>query len=85
MKMFRMQWTALVAVITCVLVAVTNPEQGLNILQKVNLVVLAGWIGYWLDRELFPYARPHEADTDGAMLRRSIIVAGSMLAVGLGL
>jgi hypothetical protein len=27
---------------------------------KVHLLLLAGWGGYWLDRALFPYARPHE-------------------------
>lgn len=26
---------------------------------KIMLVSLAAWGGYWLDRWLFPYARPH--------------------------
>jgi hypothetical protein len=48
---------------------------------KANLMSLGGWGGYWLDRALFPYDRPHEylegpghsrsahisADTGGAM------------------
>lgn len=29
-------------------------------LYKVHLMSLGGWGGYWLDRTLFPYARPHE-------------------------
>jgi hypothetical protein len=29
-------------------------------LYKLHLLLLAGWGGYWLDRGLFPYARPHE-------------------------
>ncbi len=29
-------------------------------LYKIHLLLLAGWGGYWLDRGLFPYARPHE-------------------------
>ncbi len=29
-------------------------------LYKIHLLLLAGWGGYWLDRVLFPYARPHE-------------------------
>lgn len=29
-------------------------------LYKLHLMVLAGWAGYWLDRALFPYSRPHE-------------------------
>jgi hypothetical protein len=26
---------------------------------KAHLMALAGWGGYWLDRALFPYDRPH--------------------------
>jgi hypothetical protein len=29
-------------------------------LYKAHLLSLGGWGGYWLDRALFPYARPHE-------------------------
>jgi Putative 2/3 transmembrane domain holin len=32
-------------------------------LYKAHLMALGGWGGYWLDRALFPYARPHEALT----------------------
>lgn len=28
-------------------------------LYKCHLMSLGGWGGYWLDRALFPYARPH--------------------------
>jgi len=74
---------------------------------KMHLLALGGWGGYWLDRALFPYDRPHEyllpegdaasaaegvaavelvaADQYGiAMIRRAIIVAASLLCVGLG-
>ena len=30
-------------------------------LYKAHLLALAGWGGYWLDRALFPYDRPHAA------------------------
>lgn len=30
-------------------------------LYKAHLLALAGWGGYWLDRALFPYDRPHTA------------------------
>lgn len=83
-------------------------------LYKLSLVSLAGVVGYWLDRSLFPYARPdvfltldpateHETHADDgtctleaqaddtllrlmglAMLRRAIIVAAAMVAIGLG-
>lgn len=29
-------------------------------LYKLHLLSLGGWGGYWLDRFLFPYSRPHE-------------------------
>jgi Putative 2/3 transmembrane domain holin len=29
-------------------------------LYKAHLMSLGGWGGYWLDRALFPYSRPHE-------------------------
>lgn len=29
-------------------------------LYKAHLLSLGGWAGYWLDRGLFPYDRPHE-------------------------
>ena len=87
------------------------PQQLPVSLYKLSLVTLAGVVGYWLDRSLFPYARPDvflelsgiEVDDDGAcsglhivpdttllqlmgtaMLRRAIIVAATMLAMGLG-
>jgi hypothetical protein len=28
-------------------------------LYKAHLLSLGGWGGYWLDRALFPYSRPH--------------------------
>lgn len=87
------------------------PQQLPVSLYKLSLVTLAGVVGYWLDRSLFPYARPDvflelsgiEVDRDEccaarhivpdttllrlmgmAMLRRAIIVAATMLAMGLG-
>lgn len=29
-------------------------------LYKLSLVTSAGYVGYWIDRSLFPYGRPHE-------------------------
>ncbi len=29
-------------------------------LYKMHLLALGGWGGYWLDRALFPYDRPHQ-------------------------
>ncbi len=36
------------------------PQQAPVTLYKLSLVTAAGLVGYWLDRTLFPYARPGE-------------------------
>ncbi len=49
--------------VTCALVAVVAivaPLQLMVMLSKLVLVTLAAWLGYWIDRAMFPYARPHE-------------------------
>lgn len=38
----------------------TSPGNVLAVsVYKAHLLSLGGWIGYWLDRALFPYDRPH--------------------------
>lgn len=102
-----------VSVALTLAVAAIAPQQIPVSLYKLNLIALAGVAGYWLDRSLFPYARPDAflpdehvddmtADTAdvplqrlgavygldllaaAAMLRRALIVAAAMIAVGLG-
>ncbi|NMG54915.1 hypothetical protein GPA23_09650 [Aromatoleum aromaticum] len=48
----------LVLVVLVVLVALIAPHQLPVSLYKLSLVALAGVAGYWLDRSMFPYARP---------------------------
>lgn len=78
------------------LVGLLAPQQLPVSLYKLSLVSLAAVVGYWLDRSLFPYARPdrfmsecydlaiagHLASV--SMIRRAIIVGCAMLAMGLG-
>lgn len=68
---------------------------------KFALVSAAAYVGYWLDRQLFPYNRPHTLATPevlenphvdpmgiilaSAMLRRAIIVGAMMVSVSLAL
>ncbi|MDO9233057.1 MAG: putative holin [Methylotenera sp.] len=40
------------------LVLAIAPQQAPVTLYKLSLVTLAGLVGYWLDRAIFPYARP---------------------------
>ena len=80
---------ALLAAVWCI-----APQQLPVSLYKLSLVTLAAVVGYWLDRSLFPYARPdairiqpvpdQHCIMGAAMLRRAIIVGCAMLAMGLG-
>ena len=50
-------WLLLTALLL-VVIAVIAPPQLPVVLYKASLVSLAAVLGYWLDRTLFPYARP---------------------------
>lgn len=113
-RIFRMADWLLAAIFLAVLVFLLAPHQLPVSLYKLSLIALAAVAGYWVDRSLFPYARPdvfisadeppvEEEGPDGstlrlgtfadpvlprlmaaAMLRRAIIVAAAMIAIGLG-
>lgn len=92
---------ALVAFLTFAGIWYASPENLPVVIYKLGLVTLAGYVGYWLDRHLFPYARPHEFLPDfvaddavgdrtaviaqAAMIRRAIIVAASVIGFALAL
>ncbi len=112
----RMTDWLLFALVLSLLIFALSPQQLPVSLYKLNLIAIAGVVGYWLDRSLFPYARPdvfleQDAEPDiqaamdasggvlecqiggywqrdlllaAAMLRRALIVAAAMIAVGLG-
>ena len=94
-RFFRMADWLLAAIVLTVLVFLLAPHQLPVSLYKLSLIALAAVAGYWVDRSLFPYARPDtfifkfESESAvrlfaAAMLRRAIIVAAAMMAVGLG-
>lgn len=75
------------------------PQQAPVTLYKLSLVTTAGLVGYWLDRALFPYARPdkfvisssHDKENSlvelvfcACLIRRALIIGCAMLAMGLG-
>ena len=114
LRLPRMLDWLLAAVVLMLFVWQLAPHQLPVSLYKLSLIALAAVAGYWIDRSLFPYARPdrflsvdeppvEEEGPDGstltlgtfadpvlpplmaaAMLRRAIIVAAAMIAVGLG-
>lgn len=83
-------WIVITILLT-LLIWLLAPQQLLVSLYKLSLITTAAAAGYWIDRSLFPYARPdrlvsHPTDIliGAAMLRRAIIVGCAMLAVSLG-
>lgn len=54
----RLTTWLLLAVLLTVLLAILSPVQLPVALYKLCLVALASVVGYWIDRALFPYARP---------------------------
>lgn len=66
---FRMSGWGLAAVASGVAVYFFIPQEFEVALWKSALVASAAFGGYWLDRTLFPYARPHTltADENDAM------------------
>lgn len=97
----RLSGWAIIAIGLLVALALSHPAQLGVVLYKVALVVLAAVLGYWIDRSLFPYARPHtQIDARVAsmcnspkmssvpallMLRRAVIVLACILGLTLGL
>lgn len=80
-----------VALLAAVLWLVPGADQLGLVAYKFGLVALSAWVGYRIDRGLFPYARPHEyspgapgANPDifrACMLRRAVVVGAVILAV----
>lgn len=86
MKEIRLKYTFAVLVITTGIIGWVYPQQLGVLLNKLNALALGAVAGYLLDRGIFPYARPGEAEKDDAwMMRRAIIVAASILGVALAL
>jgi hypothetical protein len=110
-KLPRMFEWLLAAIALCALIFLLAPQQLPVSAYKISLIAIAGVMGYWLDRSLFPYARPdsfqgsttEHDECDGcalsfeleyeppndllfavSMVRRAVIVAAAMIAVGLG-
>lgn len=94
-------WLAF-ALVTTTIVAIVAPQQ-------VGLLAWAGaklswgaFLGYWIDRSIFRYSRPHEAWDIAELsvgfkehrawfvagclreLRRAVIIAATILALGVG-
>ena len=83
------EWLLISLLLVLAIAALAPHQLGVS-LYKLSLITMAAWVAYWIDRSLFPYARPDDLaltspiERGAAMLRRAIIVGSAMLAVGLG-
>lgn len=57
-RALRMLDWLVIAVVLALFVWLLAPQQLPVSLYKLSLVAMAGVCGYWIDRSLFPYARP---------------------------
>lgn len=90
-KLPRMTSWIIITILLTILIFILAPQQLPVSLYKLSLITTAAVVGYWIDRSLFPYARPdnlsmqpHNILVAASMLRRAIIVGCAMLAVSLG-
>ncbi len=82
-EIFRMSWFAYAAAVLLALVYWVSPAQFPVVLHKMSLTTLGGVMGYWLDRHLFPDARTTAASPGAWHVRRALVVAACILAMGL--
>ena len=87
----RMTNWLLITLVLSLVVLLLAPQQLPVTLYKLSLITVAAWVGYWIDRGLFPYARPDLFEVGGrdalfssTMLRRAVIVAACIIGVAMG-
>lgn len=83
----------ILAILATFVVALLYPHQLGVLLWSLSKLCWGAYLGYWIDRSIFPYARPDSFNPDkhtnevtsweALMLRRSIIIAAAILALGL--
>lgn len=58
MQLPRLFWWVVATILLLAVIGLMYPQQLPVSLYKLSLLTMAGVIGYWFDRSLFPYARP---------------------------
>lgn len=81
-------WPWLAAALTaCTVVGIKYPHQLGVLVWCLAKLSCAAYLGYWIDRTIFPYARPHEAITNkyaaATQLRRAIVLAATVIGMSL--
>lgn len=75
------------ALITTAIVAVLHPQQLGVLVWSLSKLSIGAYLGYWIDRTIFYYARPDVVPDDQApmaWLRRAIVMSAVVIALGLG-
>lgn len=54
----RMALWLFISLVLVLLIGLFAPQLLPVSLYKLSLITSAAWVGYWIDRSLFPYARP---------------------------
>jgi len=85
----RLSFWIVITLALTVAVGLLAPHQLGVTLYKFSLISLGAVLGYWIDRSVFPYARPHHAPEgcqydEVATLRRAILMAAVIIAIALG-
>lgn len=83
-----LDWLIVTLLLTLVIGIIAPQQLGVTA-YKLSLVSLAAVAGYWIDRSLYPYARPDELalsdiEVAAAYLRRAIVVGACIVGVSLG-
>lgn len=84
-KLRAWQLVLIALVLLAVVVGMAPAKLGL-LLYGLGKLAAGAFGGYWIDRLLYPYARPHTLDgiaQGAACKRRAIIVAACILSMGL--
>lgn len=72
------------ALITTAIVAFIAPYQVGVLIWSLTKLCWGAYLGYWIDRTIFPYARPHDEPGYLPQLRRALIIAAVEIALGVG-
>lgn len=84
----RLTFWSVITVLLLIALYLIAPTKIAVVLYKAALVTGGVVLGYWLDRALYPYARPDQVrlpHQPWAGLRRAIIVLACVLGLTLGL
>lgn len=72
--------------VTLAITAMLNPAKVGLAVWGVAKLGMGGYVGYWIDRLIFPYARPHQLigiEAGTSWKRRALIVAAAVVASAL--